>query len=50
MLGPNGILILGPNPKNKVPPSFGKKAKSRANQMFTYLSYLVDLEQWLLIQ
>lgn len=31
MFGPNGVPILGPNPRNKVPPSFEEKEKSRAN-------------------
>lgn len=50
MPAPNGVPIWGPNPGNKVPPSFKEKAESRANQMFSYLSYLGGLEQRFLIQ
>lgn len=50
MFDPDGVPILGPNPSNKVPPSFGEKAKSRVDQIFSYLSYFEGLQYWFLIQ
>lgn len=45
MLSPDGIPIWMPNPSNTIPLSFEEKAKYKADQMFTYLSYLEGLEQ-----
>ena len=39
MRDPDGVPIRGPNPGNKVSPSFREKPKSRANPVFSYLSY-----------
>ena len=43
MPGPNGVPIWGPNPGNKVPPSFKEKAKSRTDQMFSWMRHKAEL-------